>query len=134
MTRHREQSGPSMHTTVRWMHATAAARLAEVVTELDIGKRSLQLDTLTFYDLASASPKVWALCGPGPGGGSDAHYLHTQASPSATWVIPHALGKRASITVIDSAGDECEGTVRHDSVNQATVSFSAPFAGVAFCN
>jgi hypothetical protein len=68
------------------------------------------------------------------GSGSDAHYLHTQGAASATWVVTHGLGKRPSVTVIDSQGDEVEGDISHDSTTQATLTFSAPFAGVAFFN
>lgn len=134
MSAHSTLAGTAMHTSLRWLHANAAARLAEQVVEADIGKRSLQLDTLTVYDLVSASPKVWAPCGPGLGGSGDLTYVHTQAVASATWVITHALGKRPAITILDSSGDECEGSIHHDSLTQATATFSAPFAGVAVCN
>jgi hypothetical protein len=68
------------------------------------------------------------------GGGSDAHYVHTQGVAQSVWVVAHAMGKRPAITVIDSAGDVVFGDIRHDSVNQATLTFAAPFSGTAFCN
>jgi hypothetical protein len=71
---------------------------------------------------------------PGPGGGSDAHYVHNQPIPSDTWTIVHGLGKRPAVSIVDSAGDEVEGTVRHDSSTQLTIFFSAGFAGQAFLN
>lgn len=61
-------------------------------------------------------------------------YEYTQASPSDTWVITHNLNKRPSITVIDSAGDEVEGAVTIDSLNQVTITFCAPFSGSAILN
>ena len=64
----------------------------------------------------------------------DAHHVHTQGVPASTWVIEHNLGKVPAITVIDSAGDEVRGSIRHDSANQATLTFAVPFSGVAYCN
>lgn len=69
----------------------------------------------------------------GPGG-SDAHYVHQQNTPAATWTINHNLGKRPAIQVFDSAGQECEGLLTHVTLAQAVVEFSAPFSGVATCN
>jgi len=74
---------------------------------------------------------------PGAGGGGtgvDAHYEHVQATPSDTWTVVHSLGKRPAVAIIDSAGDEVEGVVHHDSANQLTITFSAGFAGVAILN
>lgn len=65
---------------------------------------------------------------------NDAYYEHVQASASETWVVQHNLGKYASITIIDDDGDEIEADVRHNSINQITVSFSFAFSGIAFCN
>lgn len=69
----------------------------------------------------------------GPSGSSTAAYTHTQASPSATWVITHNLGYRpAGVHVEDSGGSDVEGDVTHDSVNQLTLTFGASFSGVAY--
>lgn len=70
----------------------------------------------------------------GGGGGSDAHYMHSQDIASDTWTIAHFMGKYPSVTVVDSAGDECEGSVNHLSTTHTVVSFSAAFAGRAFLN
>lgn len=75
----------------------------------------------------------------GPSGGStpgtgDSNYVHPQSSPSALWTVNHGLGKFPSVSVVDSANDEVEGSVRHISVNQLTITFSAPFSGRAFIN
>lgn len=76
---------------------------------------------------------------PGPQGdpgppGTDSTYVHNQAVPSASWVVVHNMGKRPAITVFDSANDEIEGDIVHNSVNQLTLTFSAAFSGVAYCN
>jgi hypothetical protein len=64
----------------------------------------------------------------------DLNYTHNQNSASATWVVNHNLGKRPSITVVDSAGDQCFGEVTYDNNNQVTIRFTAPFGGVAYLN
>lgn len=69
-----------------------------------------------------------------PGGGADANYVHTQASALGTWTVAHNLGKRPSVTVVDSSDREVEGDIVHDSINQATITFSAAFAGKAYVN
>lgn len=73
--------------------------------------------------------------GQGPAGvGADLNYLHNQAVASDTWTIVHNLAKYPSVTVVDSAGDEVEGSVNYISANQLTVTFSAPFSGKAYLN
>lgn len=67
-------------------------------------------------------------------GGGDKNFIHTQGVPSATWVIQHNLGKYPSVTVIDTAGTEVEGEVRHVDVNNLVLEFSAGFAGTATLN
>jgi hypothetical protein len=61
-------------------------------------------------------------------------YEHLQNSPSNTWVITHNLNKRPSITVIDSGGNEVEGAVTIDSLNQITIVFCGAFSGKALLN
>jgi hypothetical protein len=59
-------------------------------------------------------------------------YVHTQASPSDTWVISHELGGRPSVTVVDSAATTVIGEVKYNSDSQITVTFTAPFSGFAY--
>lgn len=66
--------------------------------------------------------------------GADKTYVHTQAVPSAVWVVSHGLDKYPAITVIDSAGTVVHGGVAYDSGNQVTLTFSAAFSGQAFFN
>jgi hypothetical protein len=70
----------------------------------------------------------------GSAAANDIFYQHTQSVASSDWVIQHNLGKYPSVTVVDSSGDECEGQVNYTSSNQLTISFSAPFSGVAYLN
>lgn len=66
--------------------------------------------------------------------GMDAHYEHTQAVASATWVINHNLGKYPSVTIVDSGGNEWITDIEYNSLNQCTARFSAAFGGKAYCN
>jgi hypothetical protein len=66
------------------------------------------------------------------GGDDRLSYVHTQAAPLSTWVVTHNLGFYPSVTVVDTTRREIEGDVVHDSINQATIFFSAAFSGSAF--
>jgi hypothetical protein len=70
----------------------------------------------------------------GPAGSGDLTYRHVQSVPASTWTVTHALTKRVAVTVVDSAGDMVLGDVHYDSDNQVTLTFSAAFAGEAYCN
>jgi hypothetical protein len=67
-------------------------------------------------------------------GTGDAHYVHNQGSPSATWTIVHNLGKRPSVTVVDSGDTEVEGDIHYVDNNTVTVLFSSGFSGKAYLN
>jgi hypothetical protein len=64
----------------------------------------------------------------------DKNYVHEQQVSSSTWVITHNLAKFASVGIVDTAGDEVEGEVRHNSINQVTITFSVPVSGKAYIN
>lgn len=69
---------------------------------------------------------------PGPGGAGGLRYEHDQAVAATEWVVAHGFGVRpAAVMVIDTAGSEVKGQVRHDSTLQLTLLFSAPFSGKA---
>lgn len=68
------------------------------------------------------------------GGGAPTTFVFTQAIPAAVWVIDHGLGQFPAIDVVDSSGRIVEGDVVYDSSNQMTVTFIAPFAGLAYLN
>lgn len=62
------------------------------------------------------------------------YYLHDQQVASTTWTITHNLGKFASINIVDTANEEVIGDVAYNSINQITVTFSAPVSGKAYIN
>ncbi len=68
-----------------------------------------------------------------PGSSGDANFTQSFTSQSSV-TVTHNLAKYPSVTVLDSAGDEVEGLVDHLSTNQLTLTFSAPFTGIAICN
>lgn len=67
-------------------------------------------------------------------GGGDKNYEFNQLSPKKIWNIPHGLNKRPSVTIVDSGGTEVKGDVKYDDNNNATISFTAAFAGIAYLN
>src|SRR4051794_35319013 len=67
-----------------------------------------------------------------PGAVTPATYVFTQGSPSASWTITHNLGYYPAVTVVDSSGNEVEGSVQYLSINQVRVTFSAAFSGSAY--
>jgi len=68
------------------------------------------------------------------GSGGDLNYLHTQNIAATTWTVTHNLGKKPSVTVVDSGGSVVIGAVTHVNTNQLQIVFTAAFSGVAHCN
>ena len=65
---------------------------------------------------------------------TDANYVHSQGVPAAQWVITHNLGKKTSVTVVDSADQVVIGQPTYNSVNQITLDFQGSFSGKAYLN
>lgn len=65
---------------------------------------------------------------------TDANYVHSQGVPAAQWVITHNLGKKTSVTVVDSADQVVIGQTTYNSVNQITLDFQGSFSGKAYLN
>jgi hypothetical protein len=62
------------------------------------------------------------------------NYVHDQQVASATWVITHNMGKRPSVSIVDTADDEVIGQVTYNSNNQVTLTFSSAVSGKAYLN
>lgn len=62
------------------------------------------------------------------------NYVHEQQVASQTWVVTHNMGKRPSVTIVDTADDEVIGQVKFNSDNQLTIYFSSPISGKAYLN
>lgn len=65
---------------------------------------------------------------------ADKNYVYVQNVSSAMWIVNHNLNKYPSVSVVDSAGSTVVGDVSYDTLNQVTLTFSAPFSGKAFFN
>jgi hypothetical protein len=102
----------------------------EVIQTVEVVEDSITVDVIdevvSVIEVAQQGPT-------GPSGSGDKTFVQPFTVASSVTVI-HSLGKHPSVTVVDSAGDEVEGTVSHDSDSQLTVSFSNPFSGVVYCN
>lgn len=64
---------------------------------------------------------------PGTPGGS--YFVHTQSSPSATWIIDHNLAKKVHVSVFDDLNREIFADVEHGTTNQTTITFPGPVTG-----
>lgn len=69
----------------------------------------------------------------GPSGSTNTHYEQAFTAQSTVTVL-HGLGHRPAVTIVDSAGDEVEAEVVHNSNSQLTLLFSANFSGTVLCN
>lgn len=112
---------------------------AEMLTILEVAAETFVYDDKLLPDYIDTGPLNYvegsgAPVLPPTGSGNDLHYNYTQGVASATWTIAHSLGKFPSVTIVDSAGSEVEGSVHHADANNLTVSFSAPFSGTAYLN
>ena len=67
-------------------------------------------------------------------GGGDKNYIHVQNTPSATWTVPHNLGKKPSVVIVDSADDVVYGEITYTDDNNITLTFSGAFSGKAYFN
>ena len=66
--------------------------------------------------------------------GSDKYHVHQQSTAATTWMIQHNLNKYPSVMITDNDGYEVVAVVRHLSINSLSISFTQPFAGVAYFN
>lgn len=61
-------------------------------------------------------------------------YTHDQGVASALWTVNHGMGKRPSVTVVDSGLTVVIGDVVYVNDNSLTITFSTSFSGKAYCN
>ena len=84
---------------------------------------ALQAATKAYVDAAAAAAAA-----------AGSTYAFTQPAPLAVWTIAHNLGRFPSVSVVDSAGTEIEGSVVYTNANQVVITFSSAFAGAAYLN
>lgn len=96
-------------------------------------------DGRSAYEIALANGFVgteaeWLASLNGSGsGGSDANYVQNFIAQSVIYVTHH-LGKLPSVTIIDTAYDEVEGSVQHHDTSSLTVILSSPMSGTITLN
>lgn len=61
-------------------------------------------------------------------------YTHIQSIASSSWIVNHNLGFKPVIVIFDSSGNAVIGDIFHNNLNQAILTFSAPFGGEAYCS
>lgn len=64
----------------------------------------------------------------------DATRSFTFNTPNTTWNVYHGMGKRPSVSVVDTNGNAIDGQVVYNSDNQITVYFSPAVAGTVYLN
>jgi len=65
----------------------------------------------------------------------DKNFVFEQNIPSNSWSFSHPLQKITSITILDSAGTEVEGSVTHTpGSSHILIEFSNAFSGTAILN
>lgn len=64
----------------------------------------------------------------------DKHYTHEQTLPSDHWIIKHNLGKRPSVTVVDSANTVLLCPYAYVDDDEIHIHFNGAFSGKAYLN
>ncbi len=65
------------------------------------------------------------------GSGSGAKLTWTPPSTQQVWMIPHNLGFKPQVTILDPEGNVVYGNVQHLDSNTLSISFTLPFYGTA---
>lgn len=66
--------------------------------------------------------------------GSDKFFMFRQQTPVTTWVIPHNLNKKSSVTVTNDDLEDIIGLVKYIDNNNIEVRFNNPVSGWVFLN
>lgn len=61
-------------------------------------------------------------------------YVHNQLTATERWEIQHNLGRRPSVTVVDSGENVVIGDITYLNDNEIVIDFMAPFSGKAYLN
>lgn len=111
---------------VQLLNSTAVSvNLTETETPIIIGEGSGSQITLVLDDGVMIG---------GTGGGGSSNYRFIQSSAQPTWVIPHNLGRRPAVTILDSDGRQIVAEVVHLDTSTVSINFSVPVLGSAELN
>ena len=65
---------------------------------------------------------------------ADAHYTHEQTVASANWSVTHNLGKKPSVSVVDTGENAIVPDILYINDNSLTLYFSGSTSGKAYLN
>lgn len=109
----------------------------DVVVEINENSPSTIIETepetesVTIIDIGPQGPQGEQGA---PGSGGDLNYIHNQISSASTWNIAHNLGKRPSVTVVDTGDNIVTGDVIYVDDNNVQILFASAFTGKAYLN
>lgn len=67
---------------------------------------------------------------PGPAGAAGGSvFEHVQLIAASTWTVPHNLGRRSQVTILDDSHIEVEADVDQSDINTVVVTFPTPQTG-----
>ena len=112
--------------------ADSAIITANVISGLPITS-SLSSATQVIGSVAETT-QVIANVIPGAKGDSGDKYYSINFTNQSSVSVEHNLSKRPAVTIIDSSGDEVEGSITHLSTSALEITFSASLTGTIFCN
>jgi len=61
-------------------------------------------------------------------------FVWTQGTPASVWTITHNLGRKPSITVVDSGNTVVYGARQYVNDNIVIITFNGTFSGKAYLN
>jgi len=64
--------------------------------------------------------------------GNSSSFYYVQNTGSILWDITHNLNEQPTVAVIDTSGNEIEGSITHHSINNLSISFGIPVSGSAW--
>lgn len=65
---------------------------------------------------------------------SKQYFIYTQTLPSKDWYIIHNLGRKPSVTIVDTADSVVGGDIEYIDDNSIIIRFSGEFSGKAYLN
>jgi len=67
-------------------------------------------------------------------GKGDSHFTFSQDTPESIWEVQHNLGKKPSVTVVDSGESVVVGEIEYINLNSVRLTFAGAFSGKAYFN
>lgn len=64
----------------------------------------------------------------------DKNFPFAQTVLSSTWVVPHNLNKKCSVSITDEFNNKMVGAVTYTNNNQVIINFNSPKIGFVYCN